>query len=132
MHEYCLSSDSSPPMLILNWEVISNYNTGLPAYSDRAGTAKKCHCNQKAPYCVTVSKPFFYYKKPILKSEKCHCNQKALYCVTVTGVTVSGEACIFLTYNLGLHNLKENPPSYYTSLPQVGSPLTLSAFSFYG
>ena len=32
-------------------------------------------------------------KRPIGKSEKCHCNQKALYCVTVTGVTVSGQAC---------------------------------------
>ena len=74
----------------LSCESLSNNgNTGLPACSDRGGMAKKCHCNQKAPYCVTVSKPW-----PIGKSEKCHCNQKDLYCVTVTGVTVSGEACI--------------------------------------
>ena len=25
--------------------------------------------------------------------KKCHCNQKSLYCVTVTGVTASGEPC---------------------------------------
>ena len=30
-------------------------NTGLPAYSDSVGTAKKCHCKQGASYCVTVT-----------------------------------------------------------------------------
>ena len=34
-------------------------NTGLPAYREDAGPAKYCRCNQKAPYCVTVSKHFY-------------------------------------------------------------------------
>ena len=38
--------------------------TGLPEYSDSAGTLKKCRCKMGASYCVTV-----------------------------TGVTVSGEPC---------------------------------------
>ena len=39
------------------YPIITVAYTGLPAYSDSAGTTKKCHCNQKAPYFVTVSKP---------------------------------------------------------------------------
>ena len=40
------------------------WTIGLPAYSDSAGTLKRCHCKQSSPYSVTA-----------------------------TGVTVSGEAC---------------------------------------
>ena len=29
--------------------------TGLPAYSDSAGTLRKFHCKQSSPFCVTVT-----------------------------------------------------------------------------
>ena len=65
--------------------------TGLPAYSDSAGTLKKCHCKRGASYCVTVSK-HFYYERSIGNLKKCHCKQSSPNCVTVTGITVSGMA----------------------------------------
>ena len=42
-----------------------------------------CHCNQLN----------FTPRLEMGKSEKCHCNQMALYCVTVTSVIVSNFSC---------------------------------------
>ena len=49
---------------------------------------------------------------PFGKSNKCHCNQTALYCVSVTGVTVTGvtvseEVCI--PHRLTRHFLQSHP-----------------------
>ena len=61
----------------------ANVDTGLPAYSDSAGTVKKCHCKRgRAP-------TLFYFKNWFGNCQNCHCN----WGVTLTGVTVSGEAC---------------------------------------
>ena len=46
-----------------------------------------CHCKQLN----------FTTRLEIGKSEKCHCNQMALYCVTVTSVTVSNFPCTSVT-----------------------------------
>ena len=50
--------------IILAWleKPQANGGTGLPAYSDSAGTLKKCHSNHNASYCVFVSKHFYYMK----------------------------------------------------------------------
>ena len=47
--------DHGPPLT-------SENDTGLPAYSDSVGTAKKCHCKRGASYCVTVSEHFYCMK----------------------------------------------------------------------
>ena len=61
--------------------------TGLPAYSDRAMTAKNCHCKRGAFYCVTVSKHFYCTKVQLWKVSLqegsfllCHCKRGSLYC----------------------------------------------------
>ena len=41
---------------------MKKFSTGLPAYSDSAGTLKKCHCKRGASYCVTVSRHFYCMK----------------------------------------------------------------------
>ena len=48
-----------------------------------------CHCKQLN----------FTLRLEIGKSEKCHCNQMALYCVTVTSVTVSDFSCIMIQFH---------------------------------
>ena len=58
--------------------------TGLPAYSDRVGTSKKCHCKRD----VTITKKFIN-NKWFGNYQNCHCNRG----VTLTGITVRGEAC---------------------------------------
>ena len=54
---------------------------GLPAYSDSAGTMKKCHFKQVSLYPRIYSMSFSDQKT-------CHCSRS----VTLSGVTVSGEA----------------------------------------
>ena len=63
-------------------------NTGLPAYSDSAGTTEKCYCKGVSlyPMIFSIRRSFFGLKN-------CHCSQS----VTLTGVTVSGEAFIFIS-----------------------------------
>ena len=67
-------------------------NTDIPAYSDSAGTLKKCHCKRGASYCVTVSRHFYFMK--VQGSEKCFCKRGASYCITESRVTVSGKPCM--------------------------------------
>ena len=67
-------------------------NTDIPAYSDSAGTLKKCHCKRGASYCVTVSRHFYCMK--VEGSEKCFCKRGASYCITESRVTVSGKPCM--------------------------------------
>ena len=60
--------------------------TGLPAYSDGVGTAKRCHCKHN----VTVT-GIFSIRRSFNRPKKCH-----MHCsrgVTLPGFTVSGEAC---------------------------------------
>ena len=52
------------------------FTTGLLAYSDNAGTAKKCLCNEVLLY-------------PMIGPKNCHSSRS----VTLTSVTVSKEAC---------------------------------------
>ena len=63
------------------------YATGLPAFSDSAWPAKKCHCKRVSlyPMIFSIMRSFF-------GPENCHCSQS----VTQTGVTVNGEACTIL------------------------------------
>ena len=56
---YGLSYGSGEARNIIRGYII---DTGLPAYSDSAGTLKKCHCKRGASYCVTVSKHFYCMK----------------------------------------------------------------------
>ena len=68
--------------------------TAEVCYNDTLGNGQKsvtvsewlilCHCKHLN----------FTIRLEIGKSEKCHCNQMALYCVTVTSVTVSNSSCI--------------------------------------
>ena len=53
--------------------------TGLPAYSDSAGTMKKCQCKRVSLYPISIRRSFL---------GQCHCSQT----VTLTDVTVSGQA----------------------------------------
>ena len=66
---------SSPPILVVKDLHLLNHilgestmcmpkhgGTGLPAYSDSAGTLKKCHCKRGVSYCVTVSEHFYCMK----------------------------------------------------------------------
>ena len=91
-------SDESPDFFLMRYDSLPNsdewfgtpcfwpiHSTGLPAYSDSVGTAKKCHCKQN----VTVT-GIFSKRRSFYGPKKCHCSRN----VTVTGVTVSGEACI--------------------------------------
>ena len=67
-------------------------DTGFPAYSDSAGTAKKCHCKRGASYCVTVSKKKLLYEGPIGSSQKCHCKRGASYSVaSLTSISTSTD-----------------------------------------
>ena len=54
-------------------------STGLPDYSDSAGTAIKCRCKRGASYCVIVSKKFYCMKAQLGAQKR---------------VTVSGELLI--------------------------------------
>ena len=59
--------------------------SGLPAYSDNAGTAEKCHCKRASLYPT-----IFSIRRSFFGPKNCHCSRS----VTLTGVAVSGEACI--------------------------------------
>ena len=65
--------------------VVTISNTGLPAYSDSAGTAKECHCKRVSLYPM-----IFRIRTSFIGPKNCHCSSS----LTLTGVTVSGEACI--------------------------------------
>ena len=90
---YGLSYGSGEARNIIRGYII---DTGLPAYSDSAGTLKKCHSKRGASYCVTISK-HSSIQKVNQEFEKSVCKQSSPYCVpycvTVTGVTVRGESC---------------------------------------
>ena len=61
--------------------------TGLPAYTDSAGTPPKkvsLYCKQVSLYPMIFSTWRFFFGP-----KNCHCNRS----VTLTGVTVSGQAC---------------------------------------
>ena len=58
-------------------KIAAKCSTGLPAYSDSAGTAKKCHCKRMSLYPM-----IFSIRRSFLDRG-----------VTLTGVTVSGDAC---------------------------------------
>ena len=65
-------------------------NTGLPAYSDSAGTAEKCHCKRVSLYPMNLrTRRFFSGPK------NCHLSQS----VALTGVTVSGRTCKYDHFN---------------------------------
>ena len=43
------------PWDINNMQDITDITTDVLAYSDTLGNSEKCHCNQMASYCVTVT-----------------------------------------------------------------------------
>ena len=67
------------------------HDTGCPAYSDSAGTAKKCHCKRVSLYPM-----MFSIRRSFFGPKNCHCIRS----VTLTGVTVSGQACIITPVSL--------------------------------
>ena len=76
----------------VRFEMSQKDDTGFPAYSDSAGTAKKCHCKRGASYCVTVSKKKLLYEGPIGSSQKCHCKRGASYSVaSLTSISTSTD-----------------------------------------
>ena len=47
-------------------------------------------------HCIHTLHPDMFYKK----GKKCHCNQLALCCVTITGVTADYDYIVLLTLRL--------------------------------